>query len=102
MTKRILRGARDDLAGGQRRYNSKEHGLGGRFRRAVDAAVARILETPNAAPLWPNVDPELGVQRYLVKRWPYSVAYMVRGEQLIIVAIAHHRRRPAYWLDRVH
>jgi hypothetical protein len=27
---------------------------------------------------------------------------MVRREQIVIVAIAHHRRPPDYWLDRVH
>jgi plasmid stabilization system protein ParE len=42
------------------------------------------------------------VHRYQVKRWPYSIAYMVRREQIVIVAIAHHRRPPDYWLDRVH
>lgn len=102
MTTRILRGARVDLVDGQRGYNSKQRGLGGRFRRAVDSAVERILKMPHTPPLWPNVDPELGVHRYQVKRWPYSIAYMVRREQIVIVAIAHHRRPPDYWLDRVH
>jgi plasmid stabilization system protein ParE len=101
LTPRLVRGARDDLAGGQRWYNDKEHGLGGRFRRAVAATVDRILAAPRAAPLWPGVDPDLRVQRRHVHRWPYSVAYMVRGERLVIVAIAHHRRRPDYWLDRI-
>lgn len=31
----------------------------------------------------------------------YNVIYMIVGETLFVVAIAPHRRRPGYWLDRL-
>ena len=102
MTTHVLRGAHSDVADGQRWYNTKERGLGGRFRRAVHAAVTRIVNAPATPPLWPKVDPSLGVRRYLVERWPYSIANMVHRQQLVIVAVVHHRRPPGYWLDRIH
>jgi hypothetical protein len=37
----------------------------------------------------------------LVRRFPYGVIYRVREEVIWVVAIAHMRRRPGYWLDRV-
>lgn len=33
-------------------------------------------------------------RRYLFRRFPYSVIYQVTAEELRVVAVAHHRRRP--------
>ena len=33
--------------------------------------------------------------------WRYSIVYDIRGDTLVVVAIAHHRRRPEYWKDRL-
>ena len=35
-----------------------------------------------------------------LRRFPYSVIYYVRGDELRVVALAHHRRRPEYWARR--
>ena len=40
------------------------------------------------------------VRRFPLRRFPYSIVYRVVGEDLRIVALAHHRRRPAYWAGR--
>ena len=37
---------------------------------------------------------------YLMRRYPYQVIYRQREDQLIIVAVAHAKRRPGYWSDR--
>lgn len=39
-------------------------------------------------------------RRYLLRRFPYSIIYQVTVEELRILAVAHHRRRPGYWADR--
>lgn len=36
-------------------------------------------------------------RRYFLRRFPYSIIYQVTAEELRILAIAHHRRRPGYW-----
>jgi plasmid stabilization system protein ParE len=36
-------------------------------------------------------------RRYLLRRFPYSIIYQVTTEELRILAVAHHRRRPGYW-----
>jgi hypothetical protein len=33
-------------------------------------------------------------------RFPYSIIYYVRGDELRVIALAHHRRRPEYWVRR--
>lgn len=39
-------------------------------------------------------------RRYSLRRFPYSIIYQVAAEELRILAIAHHRRRPGYWAHR--
>lgn len=39
-------------------------------------------------------------RRYLFRRFPYSVTYQVTADEVRIVAVAHHRRRPGYWGGR--
>jgi hypothetical protein len=36
-----------------------------------------------------------------VERFPYSVIYRIKGDQLQIIAVAHMNRRPGYWKDRL-
>jgi hypothetical protein len=56
---------------------------------------------PLAFPLWPKIDPELGVHRYVMRDFPYSIPYLVETDVVYIVAFAHQRRRPGYWVRRV-
>ena len=39
-------------------------------------------------------------RRYILRRFPYSIVYQVTTEELRILAVAHHRRRPGYWAHR--
>ncbi len=36
----------------------------------------------------------------LVKRFPFQVAYRLMPDSIVIVAIAHLKRKPGYWNDR--
>ena len=36
----------------------------------------------------------------LMQRYPYSLVYIVRDPKIVIIAVAHQRRRPGYWLSR--
>jgi toxin ParE1/3/4 len=39
-------------------------------------------------------------RRYIFRRFPYSIIYRATVEELQILAVAHHRRRPGYWINR--
>jgi ParE-like toxin of type II ParDE toxin-antitoxin system len=39
-------------------------------------------------------------RRYLMGRFPYGVVYRIQGQQVLVFAVAHVRRRPGYWRDR--
>ncbi len=33
--------------------------------------------------------------------FPYNIVYVIRGDVVFIIAIAHHRRQPGYWRTRL-
>jgi hypothetical protein len=41
------------------------------------------------------------VRRKGVSGFPYGVVYVVRAEEIVILAYAHDRRRPGYWEHRL-
>lgn len=43
---------------------------------------------------------DVPVRHAAVRRFPYRVAYLVIGEAIRILAIAHTRRKPRYWIHR--
>ncbi|MBI5331078.1 MAG: hypothetical protein HZB71_10755 [Betaproteobacteria bacterium] len=41
------------------------------------------------------VDDEL--RKFVLRRFPYNLIYAVAGDEVVITAVAHHKRRPFYW-----
>lgn len=41
-----------------------------------------------------------GARFVVLKRFPFSVVYRQAGDVLVILAIAHHKRRPGYWVGK--
>jgi len=77
-------------------YEGKVDGLGLEFLLAVKDAESKILQNPE---LWPIY--EAGTRRYLMQRFPFAVIYLVSENRIQIVALAHCKRRPGYWENRV-
>jgi plasmid stabilization system protein ParE len=66
------------------------------FRIAVADVIRRIVETPRRWPVY-----MYGTRRLVLDRFPFSVVYLEHPEELIIVAVAHSKRRPGYWRQRL-
>lgn len=81
-------------------YDDREPGLGARFADAVRAAIDAAAHDPEAWATWPDWDREPVVQSKGVQGFPYRIVFVVRGEVLTVVAVAHASRRPGYWRDR--
>ncbi|HEY2802203.1 MAG TPA: type II toxin-antitoxin system RelE/ParE family toxin [Chthoniobacterales bacterium] len=77
-------------------YEAKEAGLGWRFRTEVAEAVGWIEKNAELPRLRTK-----GYRRRNLKAFPHYIAYILRGEVIWIVAIAHGHRRPEFWLGRV-
>lgn len=42
-----------------------------------------------------------GARCFRLKRFPYGLIYIERGDRIIGLAVAHLRRRPGYWRRRL-
>lgn len=77
-------------------YSKTRAGAGLRFQLAVQAAVMRAVRHPlGGAPSY------METRSILVKGFPFSVVYRASEAEVIVVAIAPHRKRPHYWASRV-
>ena len=41
-----------------------------------------------------------GTRRVFPTKFPFSVVYAVRETEIVILAVAHFKRRPGYWRER--
>jgi plasmid stabilization system protein ParE len=71
-------------------------GLGRRFYAEVRRAENLIAQFPESAR---EVLP--GIRKHTLRKFPFSLIYSLEKDGLLILAVAHHSRRPGYWLPRV-
>lgn len=77
-------------------FEQQQAGLGVRFRDEVREATLRIARYPLLFPV------ELeDVRRYVMNRFPYTLRYVLRGDEVWFMAVSHQHRRPDYWVERV-
>jgi hypothetical protein len=77
-------------------YDEKQPGLGAELKREIRLALARIQSHPRAF----AADPRK-VRRCSLHRFPFSLAYRDEPDAIWILALAHHKRGPNYWRDRL-
>jgi plasmid stabilization system protein ParE len=66
---------------------------------AFDQELNRAIKLISEAPLrWPEY--RFGTRRYLFRRFPYAVVYRIHSADIQVIAVAHARRRPGYWISR--
>jgi plasmid stabilization system protein ParE len=94
---RNLRAASEEFAAAVAWYEEQRPGLGADFFDAVGETTARIRAY---AEIGTPISPGKRTRRLLVSRFPYQVVYRLRGEETVIVAVAHLKRRPNYWKNR--
>ena len=66
------------------------------FAHAVDNAVSRIVGAPTQYPLADH-----GTRKLVLQRFPFNIFYLPGESEIVIVAVAHQKRRPGYWSSRV-
>jgi hypothetical protein len=60
-----------------------------------------IASSPKAFPRLLDLPADLEIRRALLPRFPYGLIFMDLGEHIRVLAVAHAKRQPRYWLDRV-
>ena len=76
-------------------HNEAQPGLGVRFTAAVEEATSRALAFPLS-----GSSSRAKTRRIIVKGFRFSVFYRPEPDGIVIFAVAHHARRPFYWLSR--
>lgn len=66
------------------------------FAQTVDKTLSKIREAPNTFPLADH-----GTRKFILQRFPFSIFYRTGETEIVIVAVAHQKRRPGYWSNRV-
>ena len=88
--------ARRELSEAADFYDAEDPGLGLAFLDAAERAFEQIQAFPESSPI--SLAP---VRTKVLSAFPFSVIYWVTDDEVIIVlALAHHRRRPEYWRGR--
>jgi plasmid stabilization system protein ParE len=76
-------------------YESRERGLGIRFKLEARTAFRRIGDN---ALMFPAIDTR--VRRALFRSFPYSVFFTVEEKEVVILAVLHQHRHPDIWKTR--
>lgn len=76
-------------------YDLQSPGLGDAFLAEIERTIRSIVEFPEAAPLIQG-----RIRKRSIVKFPYSLVYSVRRDEIRILAVAHHKRRPFYWRGR--
>jgi len=77
-------------------YNYEVPGLGDAFLTDVLNTLDRIGEFPEA---WHSCSKR--TRRCQTRRFPYGIIYQIRGQEILVVAVASLHRKPDYWKDRI-
>ena len=77
-------------------YEECQTGLGRRFREAVEAEVDAIATMPFRFRVL-----HAPFRRCLIPKFPYAVIFSIEPDFILIIAVAHTKRKPGFWHDRV-
>jgi plasmid stabilization system protein ParE len=89
-----------ELADAARFYEEASPGLGGAFISEVEKSIELLLRNMHIGhAVAGNV---AAIPReFALTRFPYHLVYSVEESGVLIIAVAHQRRRPGYWAHRV-
>jgi toxin ParE1/3/4 len=98
---RLLELAATEAAEAAAWYEPHRAGLGADFREELKAALDLLRQEPQPGRPWPGHLGQRGVKRIAMKRFPFFLVFVNAESASVVLAVAHHRRRPGYWRDRI-
>jgi len=69
--------------------------LGNAFISEFERALSLLCTHPDLGAPWGNRR-----RRFPLRKFPFSIIYFTRADELRVIALAHHSRKPDYWLRR--
>ena len=77
-------------------YETRRAGLGAQYLAEFERTLEQVCENPNRYP----IDRQPGIRRACLRRFPFTVLFREKEGQVEVLAVAHHRRQPTYWIVR--
>lgn len=82
-------------------YETQRKGLGTEFRQEFKRALDLLREDFLPGMPCPGRLGERAVRRIRMKRFPFHVVFVeTAAAAVVVLAVAHQRRRPGYWRNR--
>ncbi len=96
MKTRLHPKAVQELRDAFRHYASISKDLAERFLQQIEHGREQIASFPDT---WPPAS--FRTRSHILRKFPYQLVYCEKGDQIDIVAVAHHKRRTGYWRKRL-
>ena len=77
-------------------YEGCSEGLGARFNKELRDVTLSIIGSPLI-----RRERKEGYRQANMPSFPYYMTYIMEGELIILVAVAHSSRHPDFWKDRL-
>jgi plasmid stabilization system protein ParE len=78
-------------------YEDRLPGLGADYLKEFETVMAHICTAPD---FYPTIGAPY-IHKAGLKRFPFHVIYRAEQNKIIVLAVAHQRRQPAYWSGRL-
>lgn len=82
-------------------YRERDARVADRFAAETRRALELIEAFPQIGGRVPGMDDD-DVRRMPIHTFPYHVVFVNFPDQLEVIAFAHNRRQPAYFIERLH
>jgi plasmid stabilization system protein ParE len=82
-------------------YETRQPGLAVKFLQEIDQTQQAIQARPLSFPRLANTAVDLEIRRALLPRFPYALVFLELQTEIRVLAIAHAKRHPDYWLNRL-
>ena len=96
MTNEFLPEADEEFREAARYYEGEAPGIGLAFIAEVHQAISLLLSHPRSAKKVRG-----SIRKKILSHFPFSLLYSIESDLILIVAVAHHKRRPTYWQSRL-
>ena len=81
-------------------YEREQDGLGERFIAAFESALQLLgEENPPLTPIESEAGSK-GARKLILHKFPFSIIVYELPTTAVVVALAHHSRKPGYWKSR--
>jgi toxin ParE1/3/4 len=93
---RFMAAAEDEFSHEMQYFSALSPSLNIRFIDAVESAIRLASEFPGVGTIY-----KYGTRRVFPGDFKFSIVYLTRPDEVVVIAIAPFKRKPGYWRSRI-